>query len=195
MTQTDSATAESPKDFDHAIKDEDIERARLLLGLDAPNSIDEFYRQATPDAIRNFARGSGDDNPLFVDPDYGTRTRWGGQIAPPMLMSALSRKMLGAPIPDDVRKATKALFSGIHMFVSGQDTEWFQPVRPGDELYGFGGLESIEEKASEFAGRSIIRILRFVKVNQRAEIVSIQRTILIATERQKSRERGKYMDI
>jgi acyl dehydratase len=195
MTQTDSSTAESPKDFDHAVKDEDIERARLLLGLDTPNSIDEFYREATPDAIRNFARGYGDDNPLFVDPAYGVRTRWGGQIAPPMLMSALSRKMLGDPIPEDIRKATKGLFSGIHMFVSGQHTEWFQPVRPGDELYGFGGLESIETKTSEFAGRSIIRVLRFVRVNQRAEIVSIARTILIATERQKSRERGKYMSI
>lgn len=55
MTQTESA---KQFDFDHAIQDEDIERAKLLLGLDAPTSIDEFYRQATPDGIRNFARGS-----------------------------------------------------------------------------------------------------------------------------------------
>jgi acyl dehydratase len=190
MTQT-----ESDRDFDHAIRDEDIEKAKLLLGLDAPNSIDEFYRQASPDGIRNFARGYGDDNPLFVDPAYGASTRWGGQIAPPMIHSALSRKMLGDPIPSDIRKATKGLFSGVHIFVSGQHTDWFQPVRPGDELYGFGGLESIEEKTSEFAGRSVIRIRRSVRVNQRAEIVAIERTILIATERKQSRERGKYMDI
>jgi acyl dehydratase len=190
MTQT-----ESDRDFDHAIRDEDIEKAKLLLGLDAPNSIDEFYRQASPDGIRNFARGYGDDNPLFVDPAYGASTRWGGQIAPPMIHSALSRKMLGDPIPTDIHKATKGLFSGVHIFVSGQHTDWFQPVRPGDELYGFGGLESIEEKTSEFAGRSVIRIRRSVRVNQRAEIVAIERTILIATERKQSRERGKYMDI
>jgi acyl dehydratase len=192
MTQTESA---KQFDFDHAIQDEDIERAKLLLGLDAPTSYDEFYRQATPDGIRNFARGYGDDNPLFVDPAYGASTRWGGQIAPPMMFSALSRKMLGDPIPDDIRNATKRLFSGVHMFVSGQDTEWFQPVRPGDELYGFGGLESIEEKTSEFAGRSIIRILRSVRVNQRGEIAAIDRTIVIATERKQSRKRGKYMNI
>jgi acyl dehydratase len=190
MTQT-----ESPKEFDHAIRDDDIEKAKLLLGLDAPTSIDEFYRQATPDGIRNFARGYGDDNPLFVDPGYGAHTRWGGQIAPPMMHSALSRKMLGDPIPADIHNATKRLFSGVHMFVSGQHTDWFQPVRPGDELYGFGGLESIDEKTSEFAGRSIIRILRSVRVNQRGEIVAIARTILIATERKQSRERGKYMNI
>ncbi|MGV0836915.1 FAS1-like dehydratase domain-containing protein [Mycolicibacterium thermoresistibile] len=190
MTQTDQA-----QEFDYAIKDEDIERARLLLGVDAPISINEHHRQCSVDTIRQFAIGYGDDNPLFVDPDYAATTRWGGPIAPPMIHSALSRKMLGDPIPDDIRKATKGLFSGVHIFVSGQDTEWFRPVRPGDELYGFGGLESIEEKTSEFAGRSVIRVRRVVRVNQHGEIVAIERIILIATERKKSRERGKYMDI
>lgn len=112
-----------------------------------------------------------------------------------MMFSALSRKVFGDPIPDDIRNATKRLFSGVHMFVSGQDTEWFQPERPGDELYGFGGLKSIEEKTSEFAGRSITRILRSVRVNQRGEIAAIDRTIVIATERKQSRKRGKYMNI
>ncbi|WP_054815149.1 FAS1-like dehydratase domain-containing protein [Nocardia arizonensis] len=181
--------------FDYSIKDEDIERARLLLGLDAPTGIDEYYRTATPDGIRNFARGYGDDNPLFADPEYGPKTRWGSQIAPPMIPIAMCRKTFGDPIPEDIRKATKGLFSGVHLFVSGQDTEWFRPVYPGDELYAFGGLESIEEKTSEFAGRSIIRVLRSVRVNQRGEVVAVLRTILIATERKQSRERGKYMGI
>lgn len=190
MTQTEQAN-----EFDYAIKDEDIERAKLLLGVDAPTSIDEYYRQLSTDGIRNFARAYGDDNPLFADPEYAAGTRWGGPIAPPMIHIAMSRKMLGDPIPDDIRSATKGLFSGVHMFVSGQDTEWFAPVHPGDTLYGFGGLESIEEKVSEYAGRSVIRIIRSVRVNQRAEVVAVTRMILIATERKKSRERGKYMNL
>ncbi|MGV0602417.1 MaoC family dehydratase, partial [Mycolicibacterium pulveris] len=190
MTQTEQA-----RDFDHAIKDEDIERAKLLIGIDAPISIDEHHRECSVDTIRQFAIGYGDDNPLYVDPDYAATTRWGGPIAPPMIHSSLSKKMLGDPIPEDIRKATKGLFSGVHLFVSGQDTEWFKPVRPGDQLFGFGGMESTEVKSSEYAGRSVIRVRRAVRVNQRAEIVAIERTILIATERKKSRERGKYMDL
>jgi acyl dehydratase len=186
---------DSAKEFDYPIKDEDVERARLLLGVDAPNSSDEYHRTATADGIRNFARAYGDDNPLFADPRHGARTRWGSQIAPPMFLAAASRKMLGDPIPADIKAKTRGLFSGVHMFVSGQDTEWFRPVYPGDELYGFGGLASIDEKVSEFAGRSIIRVLRSVRVNQHAEVVAIQKTILIATERKQSRERGKYMRI
>ncbi|WP_319447727.1 MULTISPECIES: MaoC family dehydratase N-terminal domain-containing protein [unclassified Mycobacterium] len=190
MTQTGEA-----KDFDYAIKDEDVEKAKLLLGIDVPNVRDEYYRTATPDGIRNFARGYGDDNPLFADPEYGVNTRWGSQIAPPMIQIAMSKKLYGDPIPAEIHAETKRLFSGVHLFVSGQDTEWYRPVLPGDQLYAFGGLESIEEKQSEFAGRSIIRIQRQVHINQRAEVVAIVRTILISTERKKSRERGKYMDI
>ena len=186
---------ETAQEFDYEIKDEDIERSRLLIGHDQAHGMREFYSSATPDGIRNFARGYGDDNPLFVDPEYGPQTRWGSQIAPPMIGTALQSPLLGDPMPEDVRNRTKGLFSGVHLFVSGQSTEWFRPVLPGDELYSFGGLESVEEKQSEFAGRSVIRVSRQVRMNQRAEVVSITRTILIATERKQARERGKYMKL
>jgi acyl dehydratase len=192
VTQVESAKAE---EFDYPIKDEDIERSKLLLGHDAAAGIQEYYSVASNDGIRNFARGYGDDNPLFVDPEYGESTRWGSQIAPPMIGICLSSPTYGDPIPDEIRKQTRGLFSGVHLFVSGQSTEWFRPVQPGDQLFGFGGLESIEEKKSEFAGRSIIRVSRQVRVNQRAEIVCINRVLTIATERKQSRERGKNMSI
>ncbi|HVW40119.1 MAG TPA: MaoC family dehydratase N-terminal domain-containing protein [Amycolatopsis sp.] len=182
-------------EFDYEIKDEDIERSRLLIGLDQAYGMREFYSCATPDALRNFARGYGDDNPLFTDAGYGRRTRWGSQIAPPMIGTALCLPLRGDPIPADVRRQTRGLFSGVHLFVSGQSTDWYAPVRPGDELYSFGGLESVQEKRSEFAGRSVIRVSRQVRMNQRAEVVSVTRTILIATERKKARELGKYMDL
>lgn len=192
---SESKQASTAETFDYEIKDEDIERARLLLGRDAPQGSREYYSHVNPDGIRNFARGYGDDNPLFNDPDYGRYTRWGSQIAPPMIHICLSNPTYGDPIPEDIRKKTKGLFSGVHLFVSGQSSEWFKPLYPGDQLFGFGGLESVEEKKSEFAGRSVIRVHRSVRMNQRGEIVSINRNLLIATERKKSRERGKYMNI
>lgn len=168
---SESRPESKAESFDYAIKDEDIDRARLLIGHEAPGGLREYYSQASPDGIRNFARGYGDDNPLYTDPRYGRYTRWGSQIAPPMIHIALSNPTYGDPIPEDVRKRTKGLFSGVHLFVSGQSTEWYRPLYPGDELYGFGGLESVEEKRSEFAGRSVIRVNRGVRMNQRGEIV------------------------
>jgi acyl dehydratase len=195
---TDAATTESDtkkKEFDYAIKDEDIERARLLIGHDTAGGSREYYSEATRDGIRNFAMSYGDDNPLFTDPEYGKGTRWGGQIAPQMITNCLSNPTYGDPIPEEIRKRTKGLFSGVHVFVSGQSSEWYRPIYLGDELYGFGGTESVEEKKSEFAGRSVIRIGRGVRINQRGEVVAITRTIAIMTERKESRERGKYMEI
>lgn len=39
--------------------------------------------EVTPDGTRHFAYGYGDDNPLYIDPEYGKNTRWGTMIAPP----------------------------------------------------------------------------------------------------------------
>ncbi|GAA3137512.1 hypothetical protein GCM10020255_013020 [Rhodococcus baikonurensis] len=60
----------------------DIQQARNLVGIYHAVTQREQFSQATPDVIRNFARSYGDDNPLFVDEEYGRDTRWGGQIAP-----------------------------------------------------------------------------------------------------------------
>jgi hypothetical protein len=81
MTDTDAATAASDdREFDYPIKDEDIERAKLLIGLDVAVGMREYYSQASRDAIRNFALSYGDDNPLYTDFEYGTNTRWGCHI-------------------------------------------------------------------------------------------------------------------
>src|SRR5690606_6074518 len=196
MTDTTEPTSDSDrKEFDYAIKDEDIERARLLIGHDTAGGSREYYSEASRDGIRNFAVSYGDDNPLYTDFDYGKDTRWGDQIAPGMIINCLSNPTFGDPVPEEIRKKTKGLFSGVHVFVSGQSTEWYRPIYVGDELYGFGGTESVEEKKSEFAGRSVIRIHRGVRINQRGEIVAINRMLAIMTERKASRERGKNMDI
>ena len=81
------------------------------------------------------------------------------------------------------------------MFVSGGSTDWYRPVYPGDTLYSYQGLESVEEKQSEFAERSVIQVHRTVKVNQRGEVVAILRLLAIYTERKTARDRGKYAQI
>ena len=48
---------------------------------------------------------------------------------------------------------------------------------------------------SEFAERSVLITHASVKVNQRAEIVAISRTLAIHTERKAAREKGKYAAI
>ncbi len=193
MTQT--AESESGR-FEDAVSAEisadDLAKDRAALGKWAASRNQEWISTATPEAIRNFAHSYGDDNPLFTDPGYGPRTRWGSQVAPQIMAAVLNAPLRGDRLPKELRGGS---YRGIHAFVSGGTWDWYRPIYPGDTLYSFSGLESVEEKTSEFAGRSVIRVLRDVKINQRAEVVGVYRTLVIYTERKKAREKGKYSSI
>ena len=186
---------EFEKALQHELTDEDIERARLLLGLDAPIRSRELFSLATPDAIRNWAMGVGDDNPLYIDEEYGPTTRWGSQIAHGTMVGHVKTPMQGDRIPEEIKKQTKGLFRGVHVFVSGGTWDWYRPMYPGDRIFSFQGQESLEVKESEFADRSVIRVLRTVAINQRAEVVGVYRILTVNTARKKSREKGKYAAI
>lgn len=185
-------TAEFEKATDYSFREEDIERAKALVGLYSPAASREHLTRASHDAMRNFARAYGDDNPLYNSETYGTRTRWGTQIAPPMIPIALNRPMLMDKTEKPVKRPS---FRGIHVFVSGSTWNWYRPLVDGDELYSFGGTESVVEKKSEFAERSVFVTYVSVKCNQRAEIVAVSRTLAIHTERKTAREKGKYAGI
>ncbi len=57
-------------------------------------------------------------------------TRWGAQIAPNSMGQIIGAPMLGHPMPADVKAATKGVFRGIHVFVSGGSTEFYRPIYP-----------------------------------------------------------------
>ncbi|MDB5423221.1 MAG: acyl dehydratase, partial [Phenylobacterium sp.] len=65
------------KAVSYAITDEDIDRAKLLVGVDLAMRHREYIQTATTDNIRNFAHGCGNDDPLHCDPAYGAKSRWG----------------------------------------------------------------------------------------------------------------------
>ena len=186
MTTT---SEEFEKATDFSLKDEDIEAAHALVGVWSPLPNQEFLTEATYDSMRNFARSYGDDNPLHTSDGYGETTRWGSQIAAPMMGIAMNRPLLFDKPEVKLRRPS---FRGIHVFVSGSSWEFFRPITPGDQLFSFGGTESFVEKTSEFADRSMQLTKICVRFNQRGEIVAISRTLLIHTERKTAREKGKY---
>lgn len=191
----DELEKEFQKALSYELTDDDIERARLLLGVDQASAARELNCEANYDSMRNWALGVGDDNPLYVDEEYGRRTRWGSQIGHGTQLGHLKEPMYGDPIPEEIAKQTKGLFRGVHVFVSGGTWDWYRPLRPGDRILSFAGQELLDVKDSEFAGRSVIRVGRTVMMNQFGEVLGIYRVLTVNTERQKSREKGKYADI
>src|ERR1700712_4510881 len=135
-----STSTEFEKATDYSFKEEDIERAKSLVGRFAGSPAREHLTTATHDAMRNFARSYGDDNPLFNSEDYGTSPRWGGQIPPPMIAIGLNRPLYEDPPTERIKRPS---FRGIHLFVSGSTWTWYRPLLAGDQLYSFGGTESV----------------------------------------------------
>ncbi len=177
------------------LKDEDIELQRELLGFTEVNRGREFHSTLSSDAIRNFALSIGDDNPLFIDEDYAQGTRWGSVIAPSIMTAIVNKPLIGKRIPKEVKAKTRGLFKNCQTFMSGGTWHWYRPMYPGDTIYSFEGEESVEEKPSEFGGRTVHITRRYVKFNQRAEVVGVYRALRIIAERKKARDKGKYTDI
>jgi acyl dehydratase len=178
------------KAVDYAITDHDIERQQQLLGYMQAAKTREYIQTATEDTIRNFAHGTGNDNPLYCDPDYGRGTRWGSMIAPDMMVAQINAPMRGDPVPDHIKVLRKSLFKGVHVFVSGSDWTFYRPVFPGDTIYSYNGDETCEVKASEFSGRSVIKVRKDVKINQRGEVVAVYRILSVLTERKTAAKKG-----
>lgn len=198
MTDTRSDIKESEewqKAVSYEITDEDIERQKKMIGFDQAGTRGEYVQTASQDSIRNWAYGCGDDNPLFTDPAYAAKSRWGSVIAPGMMVGQINKPMLGDPVPPEIKALRKSLFRGVHVFVSGSSWDFHRPVYPGDTIYSFTGEESCEVKQSEFAGRSVIAVRRDVKINQRAEVVAVYRLLRVLTERKTAAKKGKYAGI
>jgi hypothetical protein len=91
------------------ITDDALDRLRMRINVPEPWPRPPHYRTVTADVFRLVAEAYGDDNPLWCDPEYGARTRWEGQIAPPPLVGGdtLVGEDEVAEVPHDMKSAMK----------------------------------------------------------------------------------------
>ncbi len=188
-------TAESSKslsDTHGKITDEGIARMRERIGVVVPREA-PFNYEATIDTIRHFALAYGDDNPLYTSPEYGAKTRWRSMTAPPVFLTTTGIDEVKEIRPDIRERGAHAL-AGVHEFFSGDEWEWFLPVYPGDRFTRRYYLyDVVEKERSEFTGgRSVITKYRADYVNQRGELVAVDRYLFVRAEREAAAKKGKY---
>lgn len=142
------------------ITDESVELMRRRIGFPNPTlrtgAIDEPWNMScTDDAVRRFAICIGDDNPLFTRPDYARGTRWGGVIAPPAFEKSMGINRNPVMDPEEARITSKAL-RGVQLYHSGGENFYYSPIMEGTTLYRSRFVKAVEDKQSEFSGRSVI---------------------------------------
>jgi acyl dehydratase len=164
-----------------------IEKFREKVGLDWPyNRWTTWNEEATLDGIRHYAYGFGDDNPLWVDPEYAGTTRWGGVIAPPGYLEGAGLTPKLAPVPD-ARGRGRGGLSGVHMYWAGDHTTYFRAVHHGDRIWVRRFYVDISEKtSSRFGGRSALSVRRRVYWNQHGELIAVWDADFVHAERHRS---------
>lgn len=142
------------------ITPESVALMRERIGFPSPTVragiLTEPYNiECTCDAIRRYAIGAGDDNPLYRDPGYAAGTRWGGCVAPPCFEMSTGLDRSREMDLDFAKRTSKAL-RGVHLFHSGGEHVYYRPVGHGTKLYKSGWVADVEEKKSSFGNKSVL---------------------------------------
>src|SRR4051795_5155960 len=180
---------------DGSITHEAVDRLRARIGVPEPHPQPPHYLRPNTDAFRHVAIAYGDDNPLWCDPSYGPKTRWGSPIASPPLVGGDT--LIGEDEVTEVAADKRDLMKGdplrgVHAFYASSAREWWAPLRPGKRVFRRNALVGVLDKASEFAGRAVHEWTAQVFRDEDGTVLSGQYRNMIRTERTESRERKKY---
>jgi len=175
MTNTDSPriTAEALRSLEERVGGE--------ITIATPGHISE----ATEDAIRHWAYGIGDRNPLWLDPDRGAATRFEGRVAPPTILLGFSKLATGYA----------GGMPGIHALYTGSDYTWTRYPRLGDRLTARVVLDELVERQGKYAGRSFDQVARITMRDQDGLVVAEGTSTVRRTERDTARSRGKHREM
>lgn len=155
-------------------------RSRVGANLRIKNVFNEL---ASRDAIRKFADGIGDPNPLWRDDEYAKRTRYQSLVAPPSWLASVFPTWVLQGLP------------GVHAFQTSTDWEFLRPVRMGDSIRPECTFTDFRLVESEFAGRSILERQEARYYNQDGELVGRAKVAGLRAERPATRDRAKYAAI
>lgn len=150
--------------------DEFVERSRVLNGKEVRER-EPWNTVASRDAIRQFAFGTSDGNPLWTDADYAGRSPYGRLVAPPAFLTSVLYPILhGAPMA-----------APLSSLIGGLEYRWFLPVLEGDALRASSRQVDLYEKKSGTGRRLIFVISEVTYWNQRDEVVGKATGTMIRT--------------
>ncbi|MEK7681206.1 MAG: MaoC family dehydratase N-terminal domain-containing protein, partial [Chloroflexota bacterium] len=164
------------------ITDETVAQLRAQIGQELVGNDQPYIEAAGKDAIRHFAFGMGDFNPLWLDETYAKKSRFGGLTAPPCILYAA-----GYHRHHGLR--------GAHGLHAGGTWEWFRPIRVNDQFTSKCYLSDVKEKQGRFGGREIIQTWRVDYKNQTGELIASCFMWTIRADRSAAQSKGKYADL
>ena len=142
------------------ITDETLAAAASMIGTPLRRSRMQWIETTTRDAIRHFAWGQGDDNPLWVDKDYAAKSPAGGLIAPPCILYAVDSTIVAPKLP------------GVQWIYAGTEWTWFDYIRVDDTFRIEAEMTNQEEKSGRRFSRWVLQTGRVRYFTQTEALVA-----------------------
>ena len=156
-----------------ALDDAAIADARTLMNVPLRRDRMQWVKTATRDAVRQFAHGVGDDNPLWTDADYATGTRWSALLAPPSFLYAVDATIVAPKLP------------GVQWIYAGTRWRWFDVIHIDDEFDVSASLVAMEEKSGRRFGRWVLQTGEIVYRRRDGGLIAIAEGRCARTPRQR----------
>ena len=186
QTRSEGNSVSNQADLFPKITEEGLNLLRERIGVSIENTLEPWCYEATRDNIRHYAHGIGDDNPLWCNPEYASKTKYGTLVALPSFLFATNRIISGyvGGLP------------GVHAMWAGADWTWHKPVLRNDKISTNAHLKDLIEHQTRFAGRAVQQIYHVEFFNQGGDLVAEADSWCFRTDRDEARERGtKYEEV
>ena len=151
-----------------------IDEARQLIGVPLRRDRMQWNTVATSDAIRQFADGVGDYNPLWRDQAHATQTRWGGILAPPSFLYSVDATIVAPKLP------------GVQWIYAGTKWRWYDVIRLNDEFDVSAMFTKIEEKTGRRFGLWVLQTGEITYSRKDGTLICIAEGRVARTPRRKS---------
>ena len=142
------------------ITEESIAEAAALIGTPLRRTRMQWIETATRDAIRHFAWGVGDDNPLWQDRAYAEASPLAGITAPPCILYAIDSTIVAPKL------------AGVQWIYAGTDFTWYEPIREDDTFTVEAKLIRQEEKSGRRFARWLLQTGEVTYRNQHGRVAA-----------------------
>lgn len=120
-----------------------------------------------------------DTNPLFLDPIYAKKTRYGEVVCPPSGWLAMYFASLGPWPPVFEALVPMVPTPGKRIINMSQEVEWFHPIKVGDQLSVHRRVLDIFRKPTSIDPEAIWIVSESTIINQREEVACTVRNTLL----------------
>lgn len=138
---------------------------KKFVGKEYPAKEYEIGREK----MKEYAAAISDMNPYYHDKEFGKRSKYGDNIAPPSFAAVYNLMGCADMFFDPELKLNMA------MLVHGeQEFEFIKPVKPGDQITTTGKIVDIMQK-----GSNDLVVFEARSVNQDGDLVTIGRATFV----------------